>query len=380
MSPKIAFTALALACAAGMASTASARAETLADILKLPDGFSIAPYATVPGARSMALARELGVLFVSTRADTVYAVPLSDDDGLRPTYPVLTGLKVANAVAWKDGHLYVAEQHRLTRYFVPSLDALPGAEPEVLFEGFPDKPGHGWRYAAFAPGPNGVDSLYVGVGAPCNVCTTQDIEGTIVRFDPPAFARPTIVASGVRNTVGFDVNPRTGALTFTDNGVDGMGDDSPPDELNALALDQTDGAPAFFGFPYYGGGTHRTPQMGLIPAPETRFPIVEFQAHVAPLGIDFYAGDAFPSEYRDDAFVAQHGSWNRSSKVGYQVVRVTFDKEGNATGYTPFITGWLQPDGLVLGRPVDLEELPDGSLLVSDDKAGRVWRVTYEAP
>lgn len=355
--------------------SASAQADEITEQLSLPPGFSIALYAQAPGARTLVLARELDTVFVSTRGDTVYAVPLGDDDGLRPAYPVLTGLNVANGIAWKDGYLYVAEQHRLTRYHVPSLDALPGARPEVLYDALPDKPGHGWRYIAFGPDGTGHDgALYVGIGAPCNVCTTQGLEGTITRFAAPRFNRPEIVARGVRNSVGFDVHPRTGVLHFSDNGADGMGDDSPPEELNAL----TPGS--HYGFPWYGGANHRTPQMRNVPPPKSVFPVVTYQAHVAPLGVDFYTGRQFPSNYQADAFVAQHGSWNRSSKVGYQVVRVRFDAAGKALGYVPFITGWLRPNGAVTGRPVDLEELPDGSLLVSDDRAGRIYRVTYNQP
>lgn len=353
-----------------LATVSLAHADTLNQQLRLPPGFTISTFATAPGARSMALAVELDTLFVSTRGDTIYAVPLSDDDTVHPTYPLLTGLKVANGIAWRDGYLYVAEQHRLVRYFVPSLDALPGATPEVLFDRLPDKRGHGWRYIAFTPD----GSLLMGIGAPCNVCTPQGLEGTLTRFSPPHYNEPEIVARGVRNSVGFDVHPATGVLHFTDNGADGMGDDSPPCELNALSTG------GHYGFPWFGGGHDRTPQMQHIPPPDSTFPVVEFQAHVAPLGIDFYSGVQFPTTYRGDAFVAQHGSWNRSSKVGYQVVRVHFDGAGKVVQHTPFITGWLRPDGRVIGRPVDLEELPDGSLLISDDKAGRIYRVTYGAP
>lgn len=378
MMRRIVIVCLSLAAIPWVAMTKAVQADTITNQLQLPPGFAIAPFAMAPGARSLVVVPQLDVLFVSTRGDTVYAVPLNDDDDLRPTYPVLTGLNVANGIAWKDGYLYVAEQHRLTRYFAPSLDALATAKAEVLYDRLPDYAGHGWRYIAFAPGPDGTAALYVGVGAPCNVCTTKGLEGTLTRFDGPRFDQPTVVASGVRNTVGFDVQPKTGRLYFTDNGADGMGDDSPPDEMNVL--DITSGPAVHYGFPWYGGGSHRTPQMGLIPAPESQFPVVQFQAHVAALGVDFYAGRNFPSAYQGDAFVAQHGSWNRSSKVGYQVVRVRFDDAGNALSHEPFITGWLRPDGRVIGRPVDVEELPDGSLLISDDAAGRIYRVTYTKP
>lgn len=350
---------------------ASAQADQVTDNLTLPPGFAIAPFATVPGARTVVLAGELGLVFVATRQDTVYAIPLNDDDGQHPVYPVLTGLNAPNGIAWRDGYLYVAEQHRLTRYFVRSLDSLPGTPPEVLYDALPDKPWHGWRTIAF--GADG--ALYMGIGAPCNICTPLGLEGTVTRFTPGQWNRPEIVARGVRNTVGMDTHPQSGVLHFTDNGADGMGDDSPPDELNALAKPGS-----HFGFPWFGGGEDRTAEMRLIPPPGHTPPVVEFQAHAASLGVDFYAGRMFPPAFANDAFVAQHGSWNRSAKVGYQVVRVRFGADGQARNAEPFITGWLRPDGSVIGRPVDLEELPDGSLLVSDDHAGRVYRVTYAQP
>ena len=363
------FAALSTACLA-LWPGATAFAVTIGERLTLPPGFSIAVFARAPGARSLALAQELNTLFVSTRSDTIYAVPIGDADGQRPAHRVLTGLNVANGIAWKDGYLYVAEQHRLVRYPVPSLDALAKTAPEALYAALPDNPHHGWRYIAFGPD----DALYVGIGAPCNICTPKGLEGTITRFRPPRFDQPQIVAHGVRNSVGFDIQPNTNVLHFTDNGADGMGDDSPPDELNAL------NPGAHYGYPWFGGGQDRTPQMKFIPPPENVFPAVEFQAHGAALGVDFYTGHQFPDEYQNDAFVAQHGSWNRSSKVGYQVLRVRFDAAGRALGVEPFITGWLRPDGAVIGRPVDVEELPDGSLLISDDKAGLIYRVTYNQP
>jgi len=340
--------------------------------LGLPDGFSITVFAKAPGARSLALAKDLGVVFISTRRDTVYAIPLRDDDGLRPTYPVLRGLTSPNGIAWKDGYLYVVEQHRVTRYHVPSIDALTNAKPEVLFDDLPDKDWHGNRYIRF--GPDG--ALYVGVGAACNVCSLHGYEGSILKFTPGRWNKPEIAATGVRNTVGIDFHPATGQVFFTDNGADGMGDDSPPDELNALTEPG-----AHFGFPWYGGGEDRAPHFRLLPVPSGMVaPVVRFQAHVAPLGVDFYSGRMFPKTYQNDAFVAQHGSWNRSSPVGYQIRRVRFDTAGKVIGHEPFIEGWLRSNGDVTGRPVDLEELPDGSLLISDDAAGLIYRVTYKKP
>ena len=351
-----------------------ARSDAVDD-LRLPPGFAIEIFAKAPQARSLVLAKELGIVFVSTRTDTIYAIPLRDDDGLYPTYPVLRNLAAPNGIAWKEGYLYVAEQHRLTRYHVPSIDALPGKAPEVLFDRLPNKSWHGNRYIRFGPHNGQPDgALYVGVGAACNICSLHGYEGSILKFTPGDWQNPEIVATGVRNTVGIDVQPGTGRIHFTDNGADGMGDDSPPDELNVL----TPGG--HYGFPWYGGGEDRTPHFEMLSPPAGMIaPVVRFQAHVAPLGVDFYEGRLFPPEYQGDAFVAQRGSWNRSSKVGYRIVRVRFDG-GRVQGVEPFIEGWLQPGERVTGRPVDLEELPDGSLLVSDDTAGVIYRVTYKKP
>lgn len=361
---------LTVACLVGTAGFAPpGRAAEVTSHLTLPPGFSISVFAKAPGARTLVLARQLGVMFVSTRFDTVYAIPLRDDDDAYPTYPVLRGLKSPNGIAWKDGYLYIAEQHRLTRYHVPSIDALPSATPEVLSTALPDKEWHGNRYAIF--GTDG--ALYVGVGSPCNICAPQGLEGSITRFAGPDW-KPERVATGIRNSVGLDVQPATGDIYFTDNGADGMGDDSPPEELNRLQVG------GHYGFPWFGGGDHRTPQFRTTALPDGLIgPVMGFQAHAAGLGVDFYDGRMFPAEYRGDAFIAQHGSWNRSSRVGYRILRVTF-KNGKAVGKAPFIEGWLRPNQAVTGRPVDLEELPDGSLLISDDNAGVIYRVTYKKP
>lgn len=361
---------LVLASLAGaLVHVSPAAAADIASRLSLPPGFNISVFAKAPRARSLTVARELGVVFVGTRHDRVYAVPLRDDDGQRPTYPVLRGLKSPNGIAWRDGYLYIAEQHRLTRYRVPSIDALTGAEPEVLSTAVPNKEWHGNRYAAF--GADG--ALYVSLGSPCNVCMPLGLEGSIVRFRAPDW-RPELVAKGIRNSVGFDVQPDTGVIYFTDNGADGMGDDSPPEELNRLQ----DGA--HYGYPWYGGGADRTPQYRDTKLPDgLTQPVMTFQAHAAGLGIDFYDGSMFPTDYRGDAFIAQHGSWNRSSRVGYRIMRVHFEN-GKALSKSPFIEGWLRPNQSVIGRPVDLEELPDGSLLISDDYAGVIYRVSYTKP
>jgi glucose/arabinose dehydrogenase len=232
----------------------------------------------------------------------------------------------------------------------------------------PDDVFHGWRYAGF--GPDGL--LYFAVGAPCNVCETRGFEGTILRMRADGHDLQ-IFARGIRNSVGFDWHPRTHELFFTDNGGDFLGDLIPPDELNRAP------EPGLhFGYPYqYGQGVPYPDLAGRDPPQLTIPPVLELEAHAAALGIEFYDGNMFPAEYRGDAFVAQHGSWNRTDPVGYRAMRVRFDQQGRPVGQEEFITGWLRDDGGVLGRPVDIKELPDGSLLISDDHAGLIYRVTH---
>ncbi|HJO96867.1 MAG: PQQ-dependent sugar dehydrogenase [Rhodospirillales bacterium] len=338
--------------------------------VKLPPGLHIEVYAEVPGARSMAVAEPLGAVFVGTRGSRVFAVLDRDGDHKADkVVTVLSGQKVANGIAWKDGALYVAEQHRITRHAAPSIEAIGKGPPRVLFDGLPDKGWHGWRYAAF--GPDGM--LYVTVGSPCNVCSVQGLEGTILRLDPTD-AKAEVFARGIRNSVGMDFQPATDELYFTDNGADNMGDDVPPDELNHAPR-----AGLHFGFPYYGGGDAATTFLkGGGPPTPVRMPVVRFGAHVAALGIHFYRGSMLPADYRGDALVAHHGSWNRTVPDGYRIARVRFDKDGRATGWEPFAEGPLESSASAWARPVDVAELGDGSLLVSDDRAGVLYRITYE--
>lgn len=369
MSRRARATGLLLALAAALLP-AAAVAEL--DALRLPAGFRAEIYAQVPGARSLAVVPALGVTFVGSRDDAVSAIIDADGDGRADRVEtVLKGLNSPNGVAWRDGALYVAEQHRIARFAARDLATLKAAGAEVIFADLPDKAHHGWRYAKF--GPDGL--LYVAVGAPCNVCAVDGLEGTIIRLPPRAGAAAEVFAAGVRNSVGFDWQPRAGVLFFTDNGSDWLGDDEPPDELNAAPQPGL-----FFGFPYYGGGAARTREFrDRIPPRETTMPVLAFGAHVAALGVHFYRGTMFPEEFRGDGFAAQHGSWNRTVPDGYRVVRVRFDAAGRAAGYEPFIEGYLR-GRRPWGRPVDVAELPDGSLLVSDDHGDRVLRVTYSAP
>ena len=338
--------------------------------IRLPDGFRISLYAEgLEDARSLARS-PAGVVYVGTRrAGNVYAIVDDDGDGdADRTWTIARGLAMPNGVAWRDGALYVAENHRVIRFDAidDRLDDPP--VPVVVRDDFPTERSHGWRYIDF--GPDGW--LYVPVGAPCNICLSEDpIFASITRMRPDGSDRE-IYARGVRNTVGFDWHPATGELWFTDNGRDRMGDDVPPDELNRA------GEPGLhFGYPFCHGGDVPDPEHGeLRPCAEFVPPARKLGAHVAALGMLFYRGDAFPAEYRHQVFIPEHGSWNRSEKTGYRVTLVRLDGNGNAISYAPFAEGWLH-EGEDWGRPVDLLELPDGSLLVSDDANGVVYRIEY---
>jgi glucose/arabinose dehydrogenase len=325
-------------------------------------------FAQVPGARSLAVAEEGARIYVGTHSDRVFAVLDRDRNGhADELVEVARDLKVPNGVAIApDGALFVVEQHQISR-FDPAGEREVVVPPGVL----PDSRHHGWHYAAF--GPDG--RLYVTVGAPCNICAVRGFEGTIVRLRPDG-QELEIFARGVRNSLGLDWRPQTQELFFTDNGGDGLGDLIPPDELNRVPERDL-----HFGYPYFWGPGQPYPQFaGVEPPGPITHPALNFEAHVAALGVHFYRGRMFPQDYRGDAFVAQHGSWNRTDPIGYRVMRVSFDASGRPTGKQVFIDGWLGGGGRAWGRPVDIAELPDGSLLISDDAAGVVYRVTYRRP
>ncbi|MEW6720753.1 MAG: PQQ-dependent sugar dehydrogenase [Thermodesulfobacteriota bacterium] len=337
--------------------------------IRLPPGFSISLYASVPNARSMTLG-DGGILYVGTRRGdgSVYAVlPEKSADGTRRVVRIARGLNTPNGVAFRDGALYVAEIRRVLRYdgIGARLDNPP--EPVVVNDGFPADKHHGWKFIRF--GPDGL--LYVPVGAPCNVCDRDDPRfASILRMRPDGKGLE-VFARGVRNTVGFDWNPATKELWFTDNGRDWLGDDIPPDELNRASKQGL-----HFGFPYLHGNTVRDPEhwenRG---SREFTLPEWELPAHVASLGMRFYTGEMFPKEYRGQIFIAEHGSWNRSVPQGYRVSLVRLSG-GRAVAYETFADGWLRK-GEAWGRPVDLEVMPDGSLMVSDDMSGSIYRIAY---
>ncbi|MEN6611241.1 MAG: PQQ-dependent sugar dehydrogenase [Methanoregulaceae archaeon] len=338
--------------------------------LSVPDGFTLNIFsADVPGARSLSHGTN-GTVFVGTRdRGNVYALRDTDGDGKADrTWTIAANLFMPNGVAFRNGSLYVAEVNRILRFddIENNLDnPLP---PVTVFSALPSDTYHGWKFIRF--GPDG--RLYVPIGMPCNICDPPgEWYGTILRIYPGG-SGPEIFASGIRNSVGFDWDPRTGDLWFTDNGRDWLGDDLPPDELN-----HAPSAGMNFGFPDYYGKCTENPEYAGKQHPANCTPTAfELPAHVASLGMRFYTGSMFPEDYRNEIFIAEHGSWNRAAPIGYQVILVTL-VNGTPVSEKPFVTGFLTQDGTVLGRPVDVEVLPDGSLLISDDLSGKIYRVTY---
>lgn len=353
----------------GLANADVAEVQANLSRLKVPAGFKVEIYAEVPDARQMALGTN-GTVYVGTRGNKVYAVVDKNKDfKADQVITILDDLSVGNGVAMIDGNLYVAEQNRIARYAAPDFDLnLPFKDMrEVIYDKLPNKAHHGWRYITYGPDRK----LYVTVGAPCNICDPQGVEASILRMDPDG-KNVEVFARGVRNSVGMDFQPGTGVLHFTDNGMDMMGDDIPSDEMNAAPK-----AGMHFGFPYFGGRDARPAEwQNKKPPQAVTPPVVEFQAHSANLGFKFYTGKQFPSEYQGNAFVAQHGSWNRSQPVGYQLMRVVFDEQHKPKSTEVFIDGWLN-DGAAWGRPTDVLQLNDGSLLVSDDYSGVIYRLSY---
>lgn len=369
---------LAAVLVAGALAQAAVTPEQLAKI-KLPPGFSISVFAAdVQGARSMVLSSR-GHLYVGTRDQgKVYVIEdaltsATKGEKAKPAYTLARGLQMPNGVAVHGSDLIVAEISRITRY--PGIDVSPRSpiKPIVLREDYPKDVHHGWKYIAI--GPDGW--LYVPVGAPCNRCVRDNsIYASITRLSLDGKTRE-VVASGIRNTVGFAWHPETQELWFTDNGADGLGDNMPGDELNRLEKPGQ-----HFGFPFCHQGDFQDPEFGVgkncrEDGPYAR-PVQKLGPHVAALGMKFYTGKMFPPIYQGRVFIAEHGSWNRSQKIGYRLTTVTLD--GNrAIGYETFAEGWLQ-NGSVWGRPADVLVLSDGSLLVSDDQAGVIYQIRYKEP
>ncbi len=341
------------------------------DRVKLPPGFTISVYAEVPNARSMVFGTN-GTLFVGNRAeDKVYAVTDSNKDGKSDSvYVIDSNLTKPCGVAFRDGSLYVAEISRILRY--DNIESNLSSPPKaiVVINKFPKDEHHGWKYIAF--GPDG--KLYVPVGAPCNVCNEKNpVYASITRMNPDGTGLE-VFAKGVRNSVGFDWDPQTKELWFTDNGRDNLGDDVPDCELNHAPK-----AGMHFGFPFCHQGDVLDPEFGKgRNCNDFTPPAQKMGAHVAPLGMRFYSGSQFPAAYKNRVFIAQHGSWNRSTPVGYRVMMATVENN-KVTKYETFADGWLQGTS-VSGRPSDVIVDGDGALLISDDKSGAIYKVSYKQP
>ena len=348
-------------------STAGALEEKLA-LIELPPGFEISVYAEgVENARQLALGDQGTVFAGSRKAGKVHAVVDQDGDNVADrVYLIDEGLQMPSGIAFREGSLYVAAVDRILRYdgIETALDSPP--EPELVTGALPDKSHHGWKYLRF--GPDGL--LYVPVGAPCNICDEQGF-AEIRRLPADGSGMETFVR-GVRNSVGLAFHPRTGELWFTENGRDMLGDDLPGDELNHAPVPGL-----HFGYPYCHQGDTPDPDFGAGKScADYTPPALTLGAHVAALGLTFYTGGAFPAGYRNQLFIAQHGSWNRSEKVGYNILLVRFDDSGRVAGSEVFASGWLQGQDN-WGRPNDVLQMPDGSLLVSDDQMGVIYRITY---
>lgn len=361
---------IAILFAGFLCSSACAAQQALAlEKIKLAPGFSISVFASgVRNARSMALSPNGTVFVGSMNVGSVYAVVDRDKDyRADEVIHIADGLNMPSGVAVRNGALYVAEVNRVLRYdnIESQLKAPP--RPAVVYDKLPSDRHHGWKFIAF--GPDGM--LYVPVGAPCNICNPPGpVYAAIHRMNPDGTGFE-VFASGIRNTVGFDWHPQTKELWFTDNGRDNLGDDIPPDELNNAVRKGMS-----FGYPDCHAGTIKDPDVAGEPCSKFTAPAMNLGPHVAAIGMRFYTGSMFPAEFKNQIFIAEHGSWNRRTPIGYRISVVRLD--GNkAVRYEPFAEGWLQ-GSRAWGRPADVLVMPDGSLLVSDDEAGAIYRITYK--
>jgi glucose/arabinose dehydrogenase len=354
--------------------------EELLNKISLPDGFKIDIYASdVENARSMTISPS-GTVFVGNRkADNVFALMDNDKDGKVDKKYLITDklTNMPNGVVFHNGDLYVAEVNKIWLFkdIEKNLEKIDDVgsypeEPILISDKFPSDKHHGWKYISIGPD----NKLYVPVGAPCNICESKDeIYSTITRMDLDG-KNQEIYARGVRNTVGFTWHPETGEMWFTDNGRDMLGDNYPPCELNRVQV-----SGKHYGYPYCHGSDISDPEFGSkYPCDDFVKPVQNLGPHVAPLGVKFYDGNMFPDEYKGDIFIAEHGSWNRTKKIGYRITRVKIENN-KSLGYEPFIDGWLEKEkNDAWGRPVDIIFLDDGSMLISDDYANVIYRVTYE--
>jgi len=346
----------------------SALADVQLDLIELPPGFSIEIYAEgVENARQMALGDD-GTLFAGSRkAGKLWAMTDTDGDNRAETVRLVDeGLNMPSGLEFRNGALYVGAVEQILRYddIEARLDQPP--EPVVVSDALPDKTHHGWKYLRF--GADG--KLYIPVGVPCNICDEEGF-GEIRRMNPDG-SDMEVYAVGVRNSVGLAFHPQNGQLWFTDNGRDMLGDDLPADELNYAPV-----AGMHFGFPYCHQGDLPDEEFGKGKnCADYTPPVAKLDPHGAALGLAFYTGDMFPAEYTNRLFITQHGSWNRTEKIGYQIIVLDVQSDGKVLNNKVFASGWLQGQE-VWGRPNDVLVMPDGALLVADDLAGVIYRISY---
>jgi len=350
--------------------TAADKLPDIAGKLKLQKGFNIEVYASgVANARSMRQG-DKGTIFVGSRLqDKVHAIV--EKGGKREVKVIASGLHRPNGLAIKDGTLYIAELSKISKIekIEDNLDNPP--KPTMVYDNLPKDEPHGWKFIAIGPD----NKLYIPVGAPCNICEPPDTHAQIRRINLDGSGME-VVARGVRNTVGFDWHPVSKELYFTDNGRDWVAEDVPEDELNRVTK-----VGQHFGFPFCHQGDFLDPEFGWGKSCDsTEKPVMKTGPHSASLGMRFYTGGNFPAKYKNAIFFARHGSWNRTKKVGGDIVAVFLNKDGTVKSTETFITGFLGPDNNYIGRPVDVLFAKDGSMLISDDFNGAVWRVTHGNP
>ena len=337
--------------------------------LAIPEDFQMKVLTDeVPSARQMAEA-ENGILFVgSLGAGKVYAVEPAKAEGDKPNVVVVVdGLRMPSGIALHKGDLYIAALNQILRIDNAAETYVEKPQPHIVADDLPRDRHHGWKYLAVGPD----DHLYFNVGAPCNICKRdEEIYASIVRMNPENGER-SVYAHGIRNSVGLKWHPEDGQLWFSDNGGDMMGDDIPAEEINVATEPGQ-----HFGYPHVHQGDILDRRFGSgYEIDQFEPPVVKIQAHAAAIGVDFYTGSKFPEKYTNALFIAEHGSWNRSKKVGYRVSVVHF--ETGEPNYEPFIDVWLENER-VSGRPADVLSTQDGSLLISDDYRGRIYKVTYD--
>lgn len=349
--------------------------------LSMQEGFTISVYTDqVPGARSLSISPD-GVLYVGTRQSyprrqnigKVYAVVDTDDDGLAETvHTVAEGLNVSNGVAFHQGSLYIAELNRVIRIDNVETDLGEQKPFTVINDDFPSDMMHGWKYLGIGPD----NRIYVPVGAPCNICDRGADGYSNIQVMNLDGSDKQVYARGIRNTVGFDWHPDTGELWFTDNGSDGMGDELPNDELNH-APEQG----MHFGYPFCHEGSLPDKDFGVgVDCGSYQQPVAKMGPHVAAIGMRFYTGEQFPETLRNQPIVALHGSWNRTKEAGhtgYKVVAPRIDENNQFIEIQTLVEGWLEEDNSYWGRPVDIEMAPDGSVYISDDLAGVIYKLSY---